>query len=82
MKRIMMCFASLFAICGGVAAQQITADDVEALPGETVSFTMYLDTEGGEYTALEFDIQFPQTGFTTGNAGCFLKWPFETVRYE
>lgn len=65
----------LFALCGGMAAQQVAVADVEALPGETVSLTLQLDIDGGSYTGLEFDILFPQTGFsTTGKATTTASW--------
>ena len=57
---------ALFAFCAGGKAQTVTVADVEALPGETVSFT--LDLTGGKadtYTAMQFDAQFPVTGFST-----------------
>lgn len=57
---------ALFAFCTGGKAQTVTVADVEALPGETVSFT--LDLTGGKadtYTAMQFDAQFPVTGFST-----------------
>ena len=60
-----MSLTALFALCGGAAAQQVTVADVEALPGETVSMAIQLNTNGGSYTGLEFDIQFPDEGFTT-----------------
>ena len=47
-------------------AQTISVADVEALPGETVAFSV--DLTGGKddtYTAFQFDVQFPATGFTT-----------------
>ncbi len=52
---------------GAVAgAQTVTVADVEALPGETVTFAVNLS--GGKadtYTAMQFDVQFPATGFST-----------------
>ena len=57
---------ALFAFSTGGKAQTVTVADVEALPGETVSFT--LDLTGGKadtYTAMQFDAQFPVTGFST-----------------
>ena len=56
----------MFAFCAGVKAQTVTVADVDALPGETVAFT--LDLTGGKantYTAMQFDAQFPVTGFST-----------------
>ena len=57
---------ALFVFCMGAKAQTVTVADVEALPGETVAFTM--DLTGGRantYTAMQFDAQFPVTGFST-----------------
>ena len=71
----MMSLTALFALCGGAAAQKVAVADLEALPGETVSLTLQLDTDGGSYTGLEFDVQFPQLGFsTTGNAVTNAGW--------
>lgn len=74
MKQFLMSLTAFFALCGGAAAQQVAVGDVEALPGETVSLSMQLDTDGGSYTGLEFDIQFPQAGFTTGSATTTAAW--------
>ena len=69
MKRI---FTSLFALIvmgGSVMAGDkpvITVADVEALPGETVSFTVNLtDGKADTYTAMTLYAIFPTTGFTT-----------------
>lgn len=44
----------------------ITVADVEAVPGETVSFTVNLtDGKADTYTAITLYVQFPTTGFTT-----------------
>ena len=56
----------LCALSAGASAQTVTVSDVEALPGETVAFTVNMS--GGKantYTAMQFDVQFPATGFTT-----------------
>lgn len=72
---MLMMLTALFALCGGAAAQQVRVTDIEALPGETISLTMQLDTDGGSYTGLEFDIQFPSEGFTTtGSATTTATW--------
>ena len=58
-----------FALCAagvGASAQKVTVADVEAMPGETVAFTLNLT--GGKadtYTAMQFDAHFPTTGFAT-----------------
>lgn len=65
MKSIITAFA-ICILCTIANAQTVTVSDVEALPGETVSFTLNLT--GGKadtYTAMQFDVQFPATGFTT-----------------
>lgn len=67
MREKIMSLIVLFTLCVGASAQKVAVADVEALPGETVSLTMQLDTDGGSYEGLEFDIQFPQAGFTTTN---------------
>ena len=57
---------ALCALCARATAQTVTVADVEALPGETVAFTLNLT--GGKantYTAMQFDAYFPATGFTT-----------------
>ena len=79
MKSIITAFA-LCALCTGANAQTITVADVEALAGETVAFT--LDLTGGmadTYTAMQFDVQFPATGFTTtGRYSVSELWPNAT----
>lgn len=65
MKKLLLSLSALFALCEGATAQRMTVDDMEALPGETVSLNMSLDTDGGSYMGLEFDIQFPCAGFST-----------------
>lgn len=63
-------FLLAFVMMGEASkAQVITVADVEALPGETVAFSVNLT--GGKdtkYTAFQFDLQFPATGFNTTGA--------------
>lgn len=60
---------------GVIIAQHLTIADVIVQPGETASMTIQLDPEQGNYTGLEFDILFPQNGFsTTGNATTIAAW--------
>ena len=62
---IIIAFA-VCTLCINVNAQTVTVPDVEALPGETVAFTLNLsDGKADTYTAMQFDVQFPATGFTT-----------------
>ena len=66
MKKKMISLLTLCALCAGVSAQTVTVADVEALPGETVAFTLNLqDGKASTYTSLQFNAQFPTTGFTT-----------------
>lgn len=65
MKKTFFALA-LSALMAGAGAQTVTVADVEALPGETVAFSLNLS--GGKadtYIAMQFDVQFPATGFTT-----------------
>lgn len=67
----------LCALCAGISAQQVSVPGVEAMPGETVAFTLNLT--GGKadtYTAMQFDVQFPASGFaTTGKYSVSELWP-------
>ena len=67
---------ALCIMCANVKAQTVSVADVEALPGETVSFT--LDLSGGKaetYIALQFDVHFPNNNFTTtGDYSVSSKW--------
>lgn len=66
MKKKMISLLTLCALCAGVSAQTVTVADVEAMPGETVAFTLNLqDGKASTYTSLQFNAQFPTTGFTT-----------------
>lgn len=60
---------ALFAIGESVIAQNVTVPDVEAVPGETVSFSVNLsEGKADTYTAMTIYAQFPATGFTTTGA--------------
>lgn len=69
MKKLLFLVTALLAMVQQSSAQTtpvITVADVEAVPGETVAFSLNLT--GGkvnQYTALQFDVQFPATGFST-----------------
>ena len=69
MKKIILSLFALLALGEGANAQKITVPDVYAAPGQTVAFVVNLD-EGKDdtYKALQFDVQFPATGFTTTGA--------------
>ena len=78
MKKMKTTFISLALciMCASVKAQTVSVADVEALPGETVSFS--LDLSGGKvdtYIALQFDVHFPNNNFTTtGDYSVSSKW--------
>ncbi len=78
-KSIIIAFA-ICILCAKANAQTVTVPDVEALPGEAVTFTLNLT--GGKvdtYTAMQFDVQFPATGFTTTSKYSISKlWPNAT----
>lgn len=69
MKKKILCLLTLMAMGGSVMAGDkpvITVADVEALPGETVSFAVNLtDGKANTYTAMTLYAYFPTTGFTT-----------------
>ena len=74
MKKLTTSLLTILALCGKVAAQEVKVPNVEALQGEEVSLTLQLDVNGGSYSALEFDIQFPEDGFTTGSGNTAAGW--------
>lgn len=71
MKKILFLVTALLAMVQQSSAETdpvpvITVADVEAVPGETVAFSLNLT--GGKadlYKSLQFDVQFPATGFST-----------------
>ncbi len=69
MKKILFLVTALLAMVQQSSAETtpvITVANVEAEPGETITFRLNLS--GGkvnQYTALQFDVQFPATGFST-----------------
>ena len=81
MKRFMIGLSALLMLGGGAMAQKVTVADVEAMPGETVSFSLSLsEGRADSYTALVFDVQFPVEGFTTTGAySVSSAWPGATA---
>lgn len=66
MKRLMIFLFTLLTVGEWAVAQKISVADVEAVPGETVNFSLNLsEGKADTYTAFQFDVQFPATGFTT-----------------
>lgn len=69
MRKLKLLMFALFAIGESVIAQNVTVPDVEAVPGETVSFSVNLsEGKADTYTAMTIYAQFPATGFTTTGA--------------
>lgn len=69
MKKTLLFLFAFLAIGEAAKAQTISVADVEAVPGKLAAFTV--DLLGGKdtkYTAFQFDVQFPATGFTTTGA--------------
>ena len=66
MKSSIFSLLVLSGIAGAAQAQTITVAEVEALPGETVTATLHLEAPANTYTGAVFALQFPNTGFTTG----------------
>ena len=55
--------------------QTLSIPDVEALPGETVSYSLNINVGEGAYTGYQYDMQFPATGFTlTGKTTTNENW--------
>lgn len=81
MKKKVINLLTLCALCAGASAQTVTVADIEALPGQTVQFAINLsDGKANTYTSLQFNAQFPATGFTpTGNHTLSPLWPTSTA---
>ena len=79
MKRSIICFMLLLLVIGGVKAQDVTVADVEALPGEVVSFSLNLSNgKADTYTSLQFDLGLPTGITTTGSPTFSASWPGAT----
>lgn len=69
MKRTFLSLLALITMGGSMTAGDkpvITVADVEALPGETVSFAVnFVDGKADTYTAMTLYAYFPTEGFTT-----------------
>ncbi len=65
MKRLFLSLTAAATLCGAASAQTLSVADVEALPGETVSYTLTIDVQGGDYKGFQYQMTFPATGFAT-----------------
>lgn len=74
MKQFIASLVAATALCGGATAQTLSVADVEALPGETVAFTLTVDVAGGTYSGFQFQMQFPAEGFTTVGTNVSAAW--------
>ena len=81
MKKIIFSALALLFVNGSVFSQKVTVADVEALPGETASFSLNLTSgKPDTYTALSFTAHFPTTGFsTTGEFAVSPSWSGATA---
>lgn len=77
MKKTLLFLLAFLTMGEAAKAQTISVADVEAVPGKEAAFTV--DLTGGKdtkYTAFQFDVQFPATGFTTtGDYSVSPSWP-------
>lgn len=64
MKKILFSLTALWSMAIATSAQTVTATDVEAVPGETVTTTLSISDATTSYTGIQFALQFPATGFS------------------
>ena len=80
MEKKLLCLITCLLMAGGVSGQlTATVPDIEALPGETVSFS--LSFSGGQadtYTSLQFAIGVPADITTSGLPTFSSSWPGAT----
>ena len=62
------------ALSGMATAQTLTIADVEAIPGEQVSFSLTVDVQGGTYSGFQFQMQFPAEGFIINGTTVSSNW--------
>ena len=74
MKRLFLSLTAAATLCGAASAQTLSVANVEALPGETVSFALTIDVEGGAYSGFQFQMQFPAEGFSTAGTTISSDW--------
>ena len=76
MKKIIFNLLALFAISISTVAQTVSVENVSAVPGETVSFSVSLSGgKADKYTAMTLYAQFPTSGFaTTGDYEISSSW--------
>jgi hypothetical protein len=74
MKKILFSLTALWSMAIATSAQTVTATDVEAVPGETVTTTLSISDATTSYTGIQFALQFPATGFSVA-ADAASGWP-------
>ena len=74
MKKVILSLLTALLFCGTATAQRFSVADVEALPGETVSFEITVDVAGGTYSGFQFQMQFPSEGFATTGTTVSAAW--------
>ena len=80
MKKLLFLVTALLAMVQQSSAQTtpvITVADVKTAPGKTVTLTLNLaGGKADQYTSLQFDAQFPTTGYTIKSEGFTVsdKW--------
>jgi len=66
MKKYLFGLLAMFAASEVAVGQKVSVADVEAVPGETVAFSVDLsEGKADTYTAITLYVQFPTNGFTT-----------------
>ena len=66
MKRIVFVLLTILGVITSASAQTVTVADVTATPGQEVTATLKLACPEGIYTGIQFEMAFPETGFTVG----------------
>ena len=74
MKRMITSLLAAIALSGMATAQTLTIADVEAIPGEQVSFSLTVDVQGGTYSGFQFQMQFPAEGFIINGTTVSSNW--------
>lgn len=74
MKKFILSLSVLFGLSGATMAQTLSAPDVEALPGETVTATINMTAPAGIFTGFQMELSLPVGGFTIAESGAVKGW--------